>query len=297
MQVSSTFQAAAPPGIAVLTTSSTAISRKKRFNMPSVFISYNHQDRIKANWLAKYLRKSGVSTWLAEADLKIGESLIERIGTAIESTDFVIALLSARSVKSPWVERELVIAMTHEIEGKRVVVLPVKIESCKLPPYLVGKLYADLTPSSDFRTELGRIATAVGVKPIQWPDPRRMYVGVDWQCILMVQTFADRREWGGPAYHCVRPKRRLKRILKVFGGRMHPIHEAEATNCIGNTIDNILSLDPDILGIGGKGGAANRLKTGLHARGFEGKLEYWGGDVGLDACELLLMYGVNANMW
>jgi hypothetical protein len=44
----------------------------------------------------------------------------------------------------------------------------------------------------------------------------------------MVQTFADRPEWGAPAYHCVNPKRRLKRIFKVFGGYKHPIMYKES---------------------------------------------------------------------
>jgi hypothetical protein len=261
--------------------------------MPSVFISYNHNDKLKAAFLAKYFRKLGVTVWLDETDLKIGYSLIEEIAQAIHRTDYVIALLSRHSAQSNWVKKELSLAMTKEIEGKSVIVLPVKLDDCEIPLFLRDKLYADLSSIQRFMSELGRIARALGVNFTGWPDLDRMYFSRDWQTILMVQTFADRPEWGGPAYHCVNPRRRLKRILKVFGGYKHPIGEPQASQFIRSATNNITSLEPDVLGLGGMGATAAKIKTDLQNTNFAGRIDYWGGDVGKDACDFLKSFNVN----
>ena len=260
--------------------------------MPSAFISYNHQDQLKAKWLAKFLQKSNVRIWLDDTDLKIGYSLIREISTAIEKTDFVLALLSKNSINSKWVKKELEMAVSKSVDEGSFSVLPIMIDDCIPPLYLKHLLRADLSSQDKFRTELSRIAATMGVKPSSWPDLQLMYSGSHWQCILMIQTFADRPEWRGPAYHCVNPKRRLKRVLKVYGGYRHPISADQASKHIENTVTNILRLDPDILGLGGKGDTASKIESMLIDSGFLGKSDYWGGDVGIDACKFLERYGV-----
>jgi len=42
------------------------------------------------------------------------------------------------------VKREVDIAMNQEIARKRVKVLPIRLDNCTLPGFLLGKLYADL---------------------------------------------------------------------------------------------------------------------------------------------------------
>ncbi len=45
--------------------------------------------------------------WWDDDGLGIGDSLIVKISKAIERSDFVVAILSANSIQSVWVEREL----------------------------------------------------------------------------------------------------------------------------------------------------------------------------------------------
>ncbi len=58
--------------------------------------------------------------WLDEAEIRLGDSLIEKIRQGIDSVDYVVALISDKSVSSQWVSKELDIAMNQEIEGRRV---------------------------------------------------------------------------------------------------------------------------------------------------------------------------------
>jgi hypothetical protein len=128
---------------------------------------------------------------------------------------------------------------------------------------------------------------ALGNNKTDWPDIDRMYFSRDWQKILMLQTFADRFEWNGPYYHFVNPKRSLVRVLKVFGGFKNPIREPQASKFISNTIENIIELDPDVVGLGGMDETAKKIKTGLKDANFQGQIDYWGGEVGMDACKFL----------
>ncbi len=54
-------------------------------------------------------------------------------------------ILSPSSVSSEWVQREVNMALREEIHGRRVKVLPLLYQSCKIPGFLTDKVYADFT--------------------------------------------------------------------------------------------------------------------------------------------------------
>jgi hypothetical protein len=99
--------------------------------------------------------------WLDEAELNVGDSLIDRISDTIAKIDLVAAIISSNSVASPWVRKELALAMSKEVEGKRIVVLPVLIEKCPLPAFLNDKLYADFTCPQEFDRQFSRLLRAI----------------------------------------------------------------------------------------------------------------------------------------
>lgn len=111
--------------------------------MISIFISYSSKDRGFASKLATDLKSKGLSVWLDQWQLKVGDSLIRKIGDAIKAQDYLIVVLSKASVKSEWVMKELSTGLIKELEERRVFVLPVVIEDCNIPPLLSDKIYAD----------------------------------------------------------------------------------------------------------------------------------------------------------
>lgn len=139
--------------------------------MPSVFLSHSSKDKFFAQKIAETLRLYGVTVWIDEAEIKIGDSLIDKISKAIDAVDYIAVLLSHNSVNSPWVQKELQIAMTKEIGEKTVIVLPILIEQCPIPPYLSDKLYADFTDAENFEAPLSKLLHALGVaKPTVIPS-------------------------------------------------------------------------------------------------------------------------------
>lgn len=135
--------------------------------MPYVFLSHAHDDKTFARRLAADLRAAGHSVWIDEAEINVGDSLIQKISAGLDQVDFVGAILSQASVESAWVQKELEIASMREIDERRVVVLPLLLADIPLPGFLKGKLYADFRTEDKYAQELERLLGALG--PVEAP--------------------------------------------------------------------------------------------------------------------------------
>lgn len=136
--------------------------------MISIFMSHNYRDKPFVRKLSFDLQNKGVKVWLDEADIKIGESLTEKIATAIDNVDFVGAVLSPNSINSEWVQKELQIAFQKEIALKKVVVLPIlrgRIKDEEIPPFIRDKRYADFRPPRKYERSFELLLEAIGVAP------------------------------------------------------------------------------------------------------------------------------------
>jgi hypothetical protein len=134
--------------------------------LPSVFLSHSHSDNAIARRLASDLRAAGVTVWIDEAELGVGDSLIRKIGNAIDSTDFLVVLLSPDSVASEWVLRETEVALTKEFMGRRVRVLPLLVRDCTVPPFLTDKIYADFRNAAVYQQELFKVLGTLRPNPV-----------------------------------------------------------------------------------------------------------------------------------
>lgn len=111
--------------------------------MESVFVSYSHRDAEFVDRLVRDLRYSDVPATYDKWLLKVGDSIIDRIAEAVTTAASVVAIVSSNSVESEWVRKELSMAMTREINGRTVRVLPAVIDDCDIPASISDKLFAD----------------------------------------------------------------------------------------------------------------------------------------------------------
>ena len=132
-----------------------------RRHLHTVFLCHSSLDKGFVRFLAERLSNDGLSVWIDEAELRIGDSIIEKISEAIDQVEFVVAIISSYSVPSSCVQKELSLAMTKEIEGKKVVVLPAVIENCHLPASISDKLYADVTQRDRFEAEYKKLLRSI----------------------------------------------------------------------------------------------------------------------------------------
>lgn len=94
----------------------------------SLFISYSSKDETLARRLHADLQASGVRCWFAPEDMKIGDKMRARIDEAIHFQDKLLLILSAASVASDWVEREVEMALAKEHKEQRTMLFPIRVD-------------------------------------------------------------------------------------------------------------------------------------------------------------------------
>ncbi len=115
----------------------------------SIVISYAHEDSNFVDYLAANLFKNRVPVWVDRWELKVGDSILRRIESAIQEADALIVILSKSSVESEWCKKELSSGLIRELEEKSVFVLPVILDDCDIPLFLKEKKYADFRKDKD----------------------------------------------------------------------------------------------------------------------------------------------------
>lgn len=116
-------------------------------NRPSVFLSHSSKDKAFVSRLATDLKSRGVPVWFDQWELKVGDSLTEKIEQGISQSGWLAVVISRNSASSDWVQKELRAAQARELRDKNVFVLPIIIDDCEIPLFLLDKLYADFRKS------------------------------------------------------------------------------------------------------------------------------------------------------
>lgn len=104
--------------------------------MTDVFISYSSHDSEYALQTRRVLEEKGITSFLVEYGIPVGESWSHAIRRAMEESKQVIVLVSRNSMESNWVQFELGAAWGM---GKRVIPLLLPgTKATDLPPLLSG---------------------------------------------------------------------------------------------------------------------------------------------------------------
>jgi len=140
--------------------------------VPSVFLSHSSLDKSRIRTgIARELRNAGLRIWLDEAELRPGDSLVERLGQAIAACDTIVACLSEASVNSKWVQKELNVAGSLELEGVALKVVPVLLDDIQVPPFLSDKLHVDLRNKDKWLEGMGKLINAADARFWRMQDP------------------------------------------------------------------------------------------------------------------------------
>jgi hypothetical protein len=134
---------------------------------PQVFISYAREDEGTARKLYADLQRAGVRPWMDKENLLPGQHWKTAIQQAIRQSDYVIVLLSSRSVsKRAYVQKEVRAAL-EELENIPVAdiyVIPARVDDCEVPYERLQDLHwVDLFPS--YADGLAKIFLAMEIRP------------------------------------------------------------------------------------------------------------------------------------
>ena len=124
--------------------------------MPQIFISYSRKDIGFVRRLAGDLEKAGYDVWWDLTDLRGGDDWPRVIPAAIETSQYVIVVLSPNAAKSDWVEKEYTQAL-----GFRKKIIPIMLTSTTIPFALNTINYVDFR-SDDYAANLKSLLDALG---------------------------------------------------------------------------------------------------------------------------------------
>ena len=127
--------------------------------MANIFLSHRGADAPATERLAKELRDRGHDVWIDTWEIKVGDSIIERINDGLSGTSFLVLCLSDAGPGS-WMDREWMSALARQLAGADVRVLPARLTGGTLPPILRDVKYADLV--ADWQLGVNEICNALG---------------------------------------------------------------------------------------------------------------------------------------
>src|SRR5215212_2297195 len=148
--------------------------------MPQIFISYSRKDISFVRRLAGDLEKAGYDVWWDLTDLRGGDDWPRVIPAAIESSQFVIVVLSPNSVISDWVEKEYMQAISL-----RKKIIPIMLTQSRVPFALNTINYIDFT-NEEYGTSLNKLLSALEYSGIMPVAPRMPLV----VALRAVRTYA-----------------------------------------------------------------------------------------------------------
>ena len=115
----------------------------------SIFISYSHKDKDFVDKLGLKLVAKRIKVFIDRWEMKLGDSITNKIQDAITDASFLMVILSKNSIACDWCKREITTGLMLELDKRRIVVLPILIEDCEIPLFLRDKFYADFRTSFD----------------------------------------------------------------------------------------------------------------------------------------------------
>lgn len=170
--------------------------------VPKVFVSHASEDKERfVVDFARRLRESGVDAWLDQWEMQPGDSLVDKIfEEGLKSAQAVVIVVSAASVRKPWVREELNLAVVKKIT-RGMKLIPLVIDQCEIPESLQSTLWQRIDDLSHYDAEFQRILAAIfdkSQKPALGERPQRF---TDAEPVIAALTQTDERVFREIARH------------------------------------------------------------------------------------------------
>lgn len=141
-----------------------AESKKERRHLEDkdqrvAFLSHSSADKAFIRQLAADLTANGISVWLDEQRIRVGDSIPEKIAQGLAESDYFLIGMSHKSSESAWVQKELNNALMTEVQRRKVHLMPLKLDDTPMPLIINDKKYADFSKS--YKTGLDELLTAL----------------------------------------------------------------------------------------------------------------------------------------
>lgn len=108
-----------------------------------LFICHASEDKPVAHALARFLHRRGAQVWFDQWEIRVGDSIVQKINDALSSISHLAVLLSRDSINKPWVTKEFSSTLMRQLADNTVTILPVRLDDSPVPAILADVRYAD----------------------------------------------------------------------------------------------------------------------------------------------------------
>lgn len=129
--------------------------------IPNLFISYAYEDRAFVERLGGDLRVQGLHVWIDLWEMRVGDSIAQKIKQGVEESDYLVIVLSPNSVRSDWVQTEFSSDLTQDLNDRSVKILPVLFRDCNIPPLLLSFHCTDFRREDKYQENFKRLIEAI----------------------------------------------------------------------------------------------------------------------------------------
>ncbi len=123
----------------------------------SVFLIHDVLAKPFARRLAIDLSLAGATVWLDEAEIDAVDSLTRKIDAEKLVDVYLAIILTPNLVNSDCVQRVVEIALSQEIAGNHLKLLPLLYSDCEIPEFMANKLCADFRNLVNYSSMLRRV--------------------------------------------------------------------------------------------------------------------------------------------
>ncbi len=109
------------------------------------FLCHASEDKSEVERFAKMLLSRKAHAWFDKWEIKVGDSIVEKIQSGLKQMTHLVVFLSKKSINKPWVEREMMSTISRAIRNKSIRIIILKLEDVVIPTIIDDLKYADCT--------------------------------------------------------------------------------------------------------------------------------------------------------
>lgn len=122
------------------------------------------------------MKSHGFETWLDEEQILLGRSISENIERGLSQSNVLILFLSQRSIRSNWVSTEWRSKFFKAITDNNLSVIPLLMDDCQIPDFLVDRKYADFREKEQYETNISYLLSALSIIKSQIEDASSIHL-------------------------------------------------------------------------------------------------------------------------
>jgi TIR domain len=133
------------------------VAKEKQYDC---FICYFSGDKTFAVKLQSDLRQRDLRPWRDEGEIEVGDSISQKLESALKDSYSFVIILSKEALARPWVREELRAALSLRIDDE-IKILPVLYKDCEMPLFLMDYKHADFREEKNYAEQLEFLARSI----------------------------------------------------------------------------------------------------------------------------------------